>query len=140
MTIGAYGQSLSPVFFLKPSYWRGSSDKGPNDHTGLLQDNNGSEHYTGTHDEALVEPVPAAMRGRNGIRYYYNLNLLSQSQCIYFILIGINRSCPNTYNLFSCCILKYTYLFFLLLFHKNSQRKEDLLGERWQTRCQSSEW
>ncbi|XP_030854731.1 ATP-binding cassette sub-family A member 5 isoform X4 [Strongylocentrotus purpuratus] len=64
---GAYGQSLSPAFFLKPSYWRGSSDKGPNDHTGLLQDNNGSEH-TATNDDALVEPVPAAMRGRNGIR------------------------------------------------------------------------
>ncbi|XP_041473129.1 cholesterol transporter ABCA5-like isoform X4 [Lytechinus variegatus] len=64
---GAYGQSMSPLFFLKPSYWCGREIKDSNDRTGLLSVNGQGEGEHNT-DDVMVEPVPAALRGRNGIR------------------------------------------------------------------------
>ncbi|XP_072168499.1 cholesterol transporter ABCA5-like [Diadema setosum] len=64
---GGYGVTRSPFFCLSPSFWCGKKSKGETDTTGLLNDANGSTSNLPEGNDD-VEPVPSALRDRNGIR------------------------------------------------------------------------
>lgn len=64
---GEYGQRKSPLFFLKPSFWRGLSQAEAKRKPSLFR---GMSSVREDEPQADVEPVPDSMLENLAIRYY----------------------------------------------------------------------